>query len=68
MEGFGYGAEAFGAPGFGLGGAGLGNEDGDGEGRVDSLLLDEARCGFEVGGRGENLGFDEFGIGLEGCD
>ncbi len=65
MKGFGYGAETVFAPGLALGWAGLGDEDGDGLGLVDSLLAqEEMRCG-DVVGRGEDLRFEERGVGVE---
>jgi len=65
VQGFGYGAEAVFAPGLALGGAGLGDEDGDGFGLVDSLLVEELAGGRDVVCGGEDLGLDEAGVGLE---
>jgi len=65
VQGFGYGAEAVFAPGLALGGAGLGDEDGDGFGLVDSLLVEELAGGRDGVCGGEDLGLDEAGVGLE---
>jgi hypothetical protein len=65
VKGFGDGAEAVFAPGLALGGAGLGDEDGDGVGLIDSLLVEETMCGGDVFCCGEDLRLEESGVGLK---